>query len=159
MLSHCVSAGIGSRGRLGFPSPPLLSQTKHASSSFQKSSWKDERRVGSRRARHSAAGFAWTEVPVPPERRSLRATSAPSWSLGTGSSPIARTIHLRRKGSEERKSLPTRGTGTCHLVGLCLLVLTAEAKMSCLLPLAVLCVRSCVKCSGAICQFGFSSYC
>lgn len=42
VLSHGVSDGTGSRG---FPSPPLLSQTKCASSRFQKSSRKEERRV------------------------------------------------------------------------------------------------------------------
>lgn len=122
-----------------------------------------KRRVGSRRARHNAATFAWTEVPIPPECKSLRTTLVPSWSLGRVASPTARTSHLRRKGSEERKSPPTRGTGTCHLMGLCLLVLTADViaqvKMFCLLLTAVLCVRRSVKCSGAICQFGFSSYC
>lgn len=113
---HTVSQlGLGVEADWAFPHLlccPKLSMLLPVSRKLHR-----KRRVGSRRARHNAASFAWTEVPIPPECKSLRTTLVPSWSLGRGSSPIARTSHLRRKGSEERKSPPTRGTGTCQSHG------------------------------------------
>lgn len=160
MLPHGVSAGAGSRGRLGFPSPPLLSQTKHASSSFQKSSWKEDERAG---------GQGTVQQVLLGQR--------PQDLLGAGVSQLNSIMEFRdrvqshsknnsseKKGIRGKKEPPHQkhwdmpphwsplacSYCRCNCSGENILSVSGGCPV---------CERRCVKCSGTICHFGFSPCC
>lgn len=145
-----------------FPRLLCCCPAKCASSSFQKSSWKGERREGSRRARQSAAGFAWTEIPESPEHRNLSYLGSivelrdRFQSHSKNNSSKKKEMRGKTEPSHQRHwNMPS-----CCLYLLVLIAhVSAPVKTSCLVLVAVLCVRSRLKRSEAICQCGFSSYC
>lgn len=149
MLSHCASADFGSRAYWAFTHLlccPKLNVLLPVSRKVHEK----------RREEYGSGGQGSVQQVLLGQSRKVRAALAPKWSLG--SSPIARTIHLRRERSEERKKecthqwqwdMPSHGfllaSSHCRCNG------SGENVLSA--PIAVRCVRSCIKCSGAIPQF------